>query len=141
MKDPIDDRTFPKTSLPALVDFLAAQAKMALGVVNHPQTEAPVIDLRYAKYAIDLLTTLEEKTAGNLDPNEKRYLEDSLYQLRMIYIRVDQAVSEAEKKQNAENEADAETSDKAPGETEAAQEDGEPNPQNANEQDAPPKTE
>ena len=88
----------------ALVDFLAAQAKMALGVVNHPQTDAPVIDLRYAQYAIGLLTLLEEKTAANASAPEKNYLENILYQLRMRYLRVEQAVKEAEQRAAEEEE-------------------------------------
>lgn len=87
----------------ALVDFLAAQAKMALGAVDHPQTDAPVIDLRYAQYAIGLLTLLEEKTAANATAPEKNYLENILYQLRMHYLRVEQAVRDAEKRAAEEN--------------------------------------
>lgn len=93
----MDERHFPKPSMNALVDFLAAQAKMALGAVNHPQTDAPVIDLLYAKYAINLLTLLEEKTAANATAPEKNYLENVLYDMRMLYLRVENAVKEAEK--------------------------------------------
>ena len=51
----------------ALVDFLAAQAKMALGEVNHPQTDAPVIDLLYAKHAIDPADGAGRKDGGERD--------------------------------------------------------------------------
>ena len=101
----MDERHFPKPSMNALVDFLAAHAKMALGAVNHPQTDAPVIDLLYAKYAINLLTLLEEKTAANATAPEKNYLENILYEMRMLYLRVENAVKKAEK-QTAEEQTE-----------------------------------
>lgn len=94
----MDERHFPEPGMNALVDFLAAQAKMALGAVNHPQTDAPVIDLLYAQYAINLLTILEEKTAANATAPEKNYLENILYEMRMLYLRVENAVKEAAKR-------------------------------------------
>ena len=74
----------------ALIDFLAGQAYIGLGAVNHPQTEKPVLDLAYAKHAIDLLTLIEQKTEGNLTAPEKNYMENVLYQLRMTYLRMQQ---------------------------------------------------
>ena len=41
-----------------------------------------------ARYVIDLLGLLEEKTAGNLDENEKKTLEIVLSEMRMQYIKV-----------------------------------------------------
>ena len=77
----------------ALVDFLASQAYIGLGAVNHPQTEKPVLDLVYAKHAIDLLTIIEKKSDGNLTAPEKSYMENVLYQLRMTYMRMQQVAT------------------------------------------------
>ncbi|MEX0586028.1 MAG: DUF1844 domain-containing protein, partial [Pirellulales bacterium] len=39
-----------------------------------------------AKYLIDTLSTLEQKTGCNLTPDESALLSDVLYQLRMLYV-------------------------------------------------------
>jgi len=45
-------------------------------------------NLEMARYVIDLLGLLEEKTAGNLDESEKKTLEVVLGEMRMQYIKV-----------------------------------------------------
>ncbi|GAH24193.1 unnamed protein product, partial [marine sediment metagenome] len=45
-------------------------------------------DLEMAKYNIDMLATLEEKTKGNLTEEEKRVLENTLNEVRMAYVKV-----------------------------------------------------
>jgi hypothetical protein len=82
------ERVLREPNFNALIDFLASQAYIGLGAVNHPQTEKPVLDLVYAKHAIDLLTVIEQKTDGNLTAPEKSYMENILYQLRMTFVRL-----------------------------------------------------
>ena len=41
-----------------------------------------------AKYNIDMLQTIEEKTKGNLTEQEEKVLADTLNQLRMAYVKV-----------------------------------------------------
>jgi len=43
-------------------------------------------NIEHARYAIDMLQMLEEKTKGNLEPNEAKTLEDLLHQLRMLFV-------------------------------------------------------
>tara|TARA_Y100001934_G_C11835015_1_gene532395 strand:- start:60 stop:302 length:243 start_codon:yes stop_codon:yes gene_type:complete len=43
-------------------------------------------DRELAKQSIDILTMLEEKTAGNLSDDESALLQSVLYQTRMAYI-------------------------------------------------------
>jgi DNA replication initiation complex subunit (GINS family) len=45
-----------------------------------------VRNLEMARFAIDTLAMLQEKTAGNLTNDEKRLLDHVLYQLRMNYV-------------------------------------------------------
>jgi hypothetical protein len=85
------ERVLREANFNALIDFLASQAYIGLGAVNHPQTEKPVLDLVYAKHAIDLLTVIEQKTGGNLTAPEKSYMENILYQLRMTFVRLQNA--------------------------------------------------
>ena len=45
-------------------------------------------DLELAKYNIDMLETLQEKTKGNLTEHEEKVLENTLGQVRMAYVKV-----------------------------------------------------
>lgn len=68
------------------VSGLAMEALIALGELPHPTTRKQAANLPQAKYLIDLLGVLEEKTNGNRSVDEERLLKDALYQLRMRYL-------------------------------------------------------
>jgi len=76
----------PPPSLEVIISTFATQAAVALGQVPNPVTNRTEDDLEQAKFAIDLLQVLEEKTKGNREENEERLLTDVLYKLRMIFI-------------------------------------------------------
>jgi hypothetical protein len=65
-----------------LVDFLAQQAVALLS----GQVQGRGRDPGTARFFIDLLGVVQEKTAGQLAPEENRYLEDILYQLRSLFV-------------------------------------------------------
>lgn len=58
-----------------------------LGAMPHPATGQTVEDLDMARYKIDLLSMIQDKTEGNRTPEESQLLEDVLYQLRMGYLQ------------------------------------------------------
>jgi len=68
------------------VSGLAMEAFIALGDIPHPATRKQAANLPQAKYLIDLLGILEEKTRGNATAEEQKLLGDALYQLRMRYL-------------------------------------------------------
>lgn len=68
------------------VSGLSMEALIALGDLPHPTTKKRGTQLPQAKYLIDLLGILEEKTRGNLSAEESQLLQDLLYQLRMRYL-------------------------------------------------------
>lgn len=70
----------------SLLLSLAAGAQAALGIAPHPVTGKLEKNLKQAKYSVDLLGLLEEKTKGNLSKEEAQLLEALLYDLRMRYI-------------------------------------------------------
>ena len=76
----------PPPSLEVIISTFATQAAVALGQVPNPMTGDTEDDLEQAKFAIDLLQVLEEKTKNNREPEEERLLTDVLYRLRMIFI-------------------------------------------------------
>ena len=68
------------------VSGLSMEALIGLGDLPHPTTKKRAVNLPQAKYLIDLLGVLEEKTRGNLTAEESQLMQDLLYQLRMRYL-------------------------------------------------------
>ena len=77
----------PKGDFAALVSMLVTQALFALGLLEvEGQEREP--DLEMAKYNIDMLETLEEKTRGNLSKEEETVLTKTLNEVRMAYVKL-----------------------------------------------------
>ena len=83
-------RSLPEASFTVLVSSLMTQVLFALGMIEDPNTHKRYRDLELAKHNIDMLAMLEEKTKGNLTEQEKRALDEALYEVRMAYVRVAQ---------------------------------------------------
>lgn len=76
----------PEARFDVFMSGLAVDALIAMGDMPHPATKKPAVNLAHARYLIDLLGVMEEKTRGNLSVDEDRMLKDTLYQLRMRYL-------------------------------------------------------
>ena len=76
----------PEARFDLFVSGLAMEALIAMGDMPHPATKKQAANLPQAKYLIDLLGVLQEKTQGNLAAEEDKLLKDALYQLRMRYL-------------------------------------------------------
>ena len=81
LKDPM------QASFSVLVMSLASSASFSMGLVPHPETGEKKVDLELAKFNIDLLMILQEKTRGNLSSEEKLLLEAVLTDLQTQYIQ------------------------------------------------------
>ena len=71
---------------------LYMSAMLQLGLM-HEERGQPRIDLLGARQTIDTLTLLAEKTKGNLTPVEENFLQNCLYELRMAYVEVTNALA------------------------------------------------
>jgi len=78
---------FPEINFPTFIVSLNASALLHLGAIEDPSTGQKTKNLPMAKQTIDILSMLEEKTAGNLDNEEKNLLKNILYDLRMMYVK------------------------------------------------------
>lgn len=79
---------FPEANLLTLIFSLYTHCQICLGVLPDPMTQQKMQkDLLQAKYNIDLLEVLQEKTKGNLTQEEASTLESILYDVRMAYIQ------------------------------------------------------
>jgi hypothetical protein len=78
----------PEGNFAALISMLTTQALFALGLLHIKGQEERKPDLEMAKYNIDMLQVLEEKTKGNLTEEEETVLVNTLNELRMGYVKV-----------------------------------------------------
>ncbi|MGD0335793.1 MAG: DUF1844 domain-containing protein [Candidatus Omnitrophota bacterium] len=76
----------PEPDFNFFITTLALQASISLGQVANPATNKIEEDITQARFLIDTLGILKEKTKGNLTADETNLLENLLYELRMQYI-------------------------------------------------------
>lgn len=83
-----EEPPLPPPTFEFLTLSLRMQAEAHLGLIGWGEGERPKPDFRRARHTIDLMAMLEEKTKGNLTPEEKRLLENSLTELRFRYVQI-----------------------------------------------------
>ena len=74
---------------------IASNAAASLGMMEHPVTGKREVDLELGKHWIDVLGMLQQKTRGNLLPQEQQILEGLLADLRMQYVSLTNAAPKA----------------------------------------------
>jgi len=91
----------PEMSYDRLVQSLYMQALLQLGGATEPGQPAQV-DLLGARQTIDMLTVIADKTKGNLTDAEDKLTQSALFELRMGFLEVTQAIArQAAAKQGA----------------------------------------
>lgn len=80
--------TLPPANFQGLISMFVTQAYLALGILRMKEDEEREPDLVMAKYNIDLIGVIEEKTKGNLSDEEAKMLEEVLSQLRMAFVQL-----------------------------------------------------
>ena len=70
---------------------LYMSAMLQLGLM-HEQGGQPRVDIIGARQTIDTLSLLAQKTKGNLTSAEEHFLQNCLYELRMAYVEVTNAL-------------------------------------------------
>ncbi|MDD5108958.1 MAG: DUF1844 domain-containing protein [Candidatus Omnitrophica bacterium] len=87
-QEPQDKKGFvpPEADFKFFITTLTLQASIALGHMANPSSGKVEKDPAQAKFLIDTLAMLEEKTKGNLTKEEMDLLENLLYELRVAYL-------------------------------------------------------
>jgi hypothetical protein len=67
---------------------LAQQALMQLGQMPNPYSGQAELDMKGARYTIELLNVVQLRTKGNLTPDEQRMLAGTLQDLKMAYQEI-----------------------------------------------------
>ena len=89
---------------------LVETGRLYLEGIPNPETDEVVINLPLVKHIIDTIEMLEEKTKGNLTAPEANFLANTLYELRMGYVRV-LSRQEAATTEQTEEDAPADATD------------------------------
>lgn len=82
----------PAMTFEALVQSVYMSAIVQLGGAT-PEGQQPQVDILGARQSIDMLGILAEKTKGNLTDSEQRLLDSALFELRMAFLEITQALA------------------------------------------------
>jgi hypothetical protein len=75
-----------QASFALLASSLATQALIGLGEIDNPFTKKRELNQDEARFHIDMLEMLEEKTKNNLTPDEANLMKNLLFDLRMRFV-------------------------------------------------------
>jgi hypothetical protein len=90
--NPGSDAT-PVVSIEHVIQSVYLSAIVALGAAAEPG-QKPRIDILGARQSIDMLGVLQEKTKGNLSEKEQRLLQNALFETRMMFLEVTNAIAQ-----------------------------------------------
>jgi hypothetical protein len=76
-----------KRDIRAIAVLLATQGMIRLGEIPDPLKGQSALDAEGARFFIDLLQELRQKTANNLQPDEEAFLDDMLENLRQLFAK------------------------------------------------------
>ena len=82
----------PEMTFERLVQSLYTQALILLGGGAQPG-ETPRVDILGARETIDMLSILAQKSKGNLSSSEDKLLQSALFDLRMGFLEITQALA------------------------------------------------
>lgn len=77
----------PEVNFNSLIFSLSSSAFFNLGEIADPQTGEKHKDLPLAKHSIDIIAMLRDKTKGNLNEEEQKFLDNILADLRLRYVK------------------------------------------------------
>jgi len=80
-----------------IIQSFYVSAMMAMGAGTEPGQKARV-DILGARQSIDMLALLQEKTKGNLTPKEEATLQNVLFELRMMFLEITNAIAQQAQK-------------------------------------------
>lgn len=106
----IDEKKLYEIQFVQLILSLKTSAIMQLGKIANPLTGKIERNLNEAKYTIDMLNMLKEKTKGNLTADEEKIINDAIFELQMNYIDEVKKDEEKEKETKPEEKESKEES-------------------------------
>jgi hypothetical protein len=83
----------PPVGIEHVIQSIYLSAVVALGAATEPG-QKPRVDILGARQSIDMLGVLQEKTKGNLSEKEQRLLQNALFEVRMMFLEVTNAIAQ-----------------------------------------------
>jgi hypothetical protein len=83
----------PEPNFRGLLGILASQALMGLGMHQDPSGKGVMVDLEGAKFVIDLLEMLQNKTDGNLSEEESTEIKQLVTELQNRFVQIAELVA------------------------------------------------
>ncbi len=80
------NEAYREPTFTVFLSSLGMQAMIAMGGLENPVTGKSEVNLDQARFLIDTLEIIKEKTKNNLDVQETTLLDDYLFNLRMMYV-------------------------------------------------------
>ncbi len=77
-----------EASFTILIMSIGSSALMAMGLTPDPQSGQTAVDKDMARFNIDLLSLVKEKTKNNLDQEEKTFLDQMLADLQSKFLQL-----------------------------------------------------
>ncbi len=85
-----DAAQIPEADFMNFITSLSLQSLISLGEIESPFTKKKELNIKQARFLIDTLDMIKEKTAGNLKEEESKVLDTMLYELKMKYVEKSQ---------------------------------------------------
>lgn len=82
-----DKNIYHEPTFTIFLSSLGMQAMIALGKLENPLTGKADKNMEQARFLIDTLSILKEKTKGNVSQEEEKMLNESIYNLQLIYVQ------------------------------------------------------
>ncbi len=84
---------YPEMTFEKVIESLYMSALIQMGAIRQDGETQPQIDIIGARQTIDSVTVLQEKTKGNLNERENTLLQNVLFELRMAWIELTNAIA------------------------------------------------
>jgi len=81
-----DATQVPEVDFMNFITSLSLQSLISLGEIESPFTEKKEVNIKQARFLIDTLDMIKQKTEGNLTEEESKMLDTMLYELKMKYV-------------------------------------------------------
>lgn len=82
-----NNSALPEVTFSTFILSLASSTLMHLGEVPNPETGKKEKNIVLAKHSVDLLNMLSDKFSNGLSEDEKKLLQDILYEVKIKYIQ------------------------------------------------------
>lgn len=82
-----DAAQVPEVDFMNFITSLSLQSLISLGEIESPFTEKKEVNIKQARFLIDTLDMIKQKTEGNLTEEESKVLDTMLYELKMKYVQ------------------------------------------------------